>query len=241
MTNTYDLSDKTAVITGGAGDIGRAVAERLLASGAQVWISDTESVTMDGVHLLPVDITDSGQIAGAIAHLIQSGSRINILINSAGYLGQLRTFEEHDPDDWHRIVRMNLLGVLEVTRLVIPYMRQWGGGRIINLGSLAGKEGLAQLAAYSAASAGVIAFTKALCREMVGHGILVNCVAPGPMDTKMIRGLGEAAVAKMIADSPMNRLGAAGEAAHLVAWLCSDASHFNTGAIFDMSGGRARY
>jgi 3-oxoacyl-[acyl-carrier protein] reductase len=120
-------------------------------------------------------------------------------------------------------------------------MRGWGGGRIANMGSLAGKEGLANLAAYSAASAGVIAFTKALGREIVDSGIFVNCVAPGPIDTDMIRNLGPEAVKAMIEDSPMKRLGKPDEVAHLVAWLCSEASRFNTGAVFDMSGGRARY
>ena len=109
------------------------------------------------------------------------------------------------------------------------------------MGSLAGKEGLATLAAYSAASAGVIAFTKALSRELVSQNIFVNCVAPGPIDTDMIRGLGADAVCAMIADSPMKRLGSVNEVAQLVAWLCTDASRFNTGAVFDMSGGRARY
>jgi len=128
-----------------------------------------------------------------------------------------------------------------VTQAVLPYMLRQGSGRIVNLGSLAGKEGLAGLAAYSAASAGVIAFTKALSREVVERNIFVNCVAPGPIDTDMIRDLGASAVERMIADSPMKRLGSAGEVAHLVAWLCSEASRFNTGAVFDMSGGRARY
>jgi 3-oxoacyl-[acyl-carrier protein] reductase len=109
------------------------------------------------------------------------------------------------------------------------------------MGSLAGKEGLATLAAYSAASAGVIAFTKALSRELVSQNVFVNCVAPGPIDTDMIRGLGADAVSAMIADSPMKRLGSVNEVAQLVAWLCTDASHFNTGAVFDISGGRARY
>lgn len=128
-----------------------------------------------------------------------------------------------------------------MTQAILPYMIRAGRGRIINLASLAGKEGLAYLAAYSAASAGVIAFTKALSREVAGSNIFVNCVAPGPIDTDMIRGLGNDAVRQMIADSPMKRLGTAEEVAHLVAWLCSDASRFNTGAVFDMSGGRARY
>jgi 2-dehydro-3-deoxy-L-rhamnonate dehydrogenase (NAD+) len=130
---------------------------------------------------------------------------------------------------------------MQVTQAVLPYMMRAGGGRIVNMGSLAGKEGLPRLAAYSAASAGVIAFTKAIGREVVGHNILVNCVAAGPIDTDMIRDLGDDVVKSMIADSPMKRLGRADDVAHLVAWLCSEACQFNAGAIFDMSGGRARY
>jgi len=162
-------------------------------------------------------------------------------VNDAGYLGRVRAFDEHASDDWHRIIEVNLKGTMQVTQAVLPYMLRQGSGRIVNLGSLAGKEGLAGLAAYSAASAGVIAFTKALSREVVERNIFVNCVAPGPIDTDMIRDLGASAVERMIADSPMKRLGSAGEVAHLVAWLCSEASRFNTGAVFDMSGGRARY
>ena len=130
---------------------------------------------------------------------------------------------------------------MQVTQAVLPIMVRQGGGRIVNLGSLAGKEGLAGLSAYSAASAGVIAFTKALSREVAQHKVLVNCVAPGPIDTDMIRDLGADVVERMIRDSPVGRLGAPNEVAHVVAWLCSDASSFNTGAVFDMSGGRARY
>jgi 3-oxoacyl-[acyl-carrier protein] reductase len=128
---------------------------------------------------------------------------------------------------------VNLIGMLEVTQLVLPHMRRWGGGRIVNMASLAGKEGLAKLAAYSAASAGVIAFTKALGREVADSGIFVNCVAPGPIGPDVVKA--------MISDSPMKRLGAADEVAHMVAWLCCEASRFNAGAVFDMSGGRARY
>lgn len=130
--------------------------------------------------------------------------------------------------------------MLHVTRAVLPVMRRCGG-RIVNMGSLAGKEGLAYLAAYSAASAGVIGFIKALSREVVGSNILVNCVAPGPIDTEMIRGLGVDGVTAMIEDSPMKRLGSPDEVAHLMTWPCSEPSHFNTGAVFDMSGSRARY
>lgn len=241
MPNSYDLSGKTAVVTGGARGIGRAITERLAASGAKVWVWDTASVNREGVNSAIVDVTNPAQIAQALTYMFDQGSRIDVLVNNAGYLGRLRAFDEHEFSDWLRIIQVNLIGMLHVTHLVLPHMRRWGGGRIVNMGSLAGKEGLSHLAAYSAASAGVIAFTKALGREIADSGIVVNCVAPGPIDTDMIRSLGAEAVEAMIGDSPMKRLGTADEVAHLVAWLCSDASHFNTGAVFDMSGGRARY
>jgi 3-oxoacyl-[acyl-carrier protein] reductase len=164
-----------------------------------------------------------------------------MLVNNAGYLGAYGPFHELDSVDWRKIVDVNLVGVFEVTRTILPFMRRAGRGRIVNMGSLAGKEGLPNLAAYSAASAGVIAFTKALSREVCDTDIRVNCVAPGPIDTALIRGLGEAAVDDMIATSPLKRLGSVDEVAAMVLWLCSAASAFNTGAVFDMSGGRARY
>jgi len=210
-------------------------------SGARVRVWDVDPIRIEGVESHTVDITDRAQIAAAVAQLIDQQARIDILVNNAGYLGKLCPFDEHAPAEWQRIIQVNLIGMMQVAQLVVPHMRRWGGGRIVNLGSLAGKEGLVNLAAYSAASGGVIAFTKALGRELAGTGIYVNCVAPGPIDTGMIRNLGEAAVHTMINDSPLKRLGSADEVAHLVAWLCTDASRFNAGAAFDMSGGRARY
>jgi 3-oxoacyl-[acyl-carrier protein] reductase len=195
---------------------------------------------MPGVESDLVDITDAAQIASALARLSRDPP-FDLLINDAGYLGAARAFAEHSPDDWQKILAVNLIGTMQVTQAVLPSMLRSGAGRIVNLGSLAGKEGLATLTAYSAASAGVIAFTKALSREVATHGIYVNCVAPGPIDTGMIRALGPEVVTAMVADSPMKRLGSPEEVAQLVAWLCSEASRFNTGAVFDMSGGRARY
>jgi 2-dehydro-3-deoxy-L-rhamnonate dehydrogenase (NAD+) len=241
MANSYDLSGKFAVVTGGAKGIGRAIAQRLIASGARVCVWDTSVASFESVDSAVVDVTEPAQIGQGVAQLAEQGWRFDILVNNAGYLGNMRTFDEHDSNEWQRIIRVNLLGMLHVTQAVLPHMRRQGGGRIVNMGSLAGKEGLAQLAAYSAASAGVIAFTKALGREVAASNILVNCVAPGPIDTDMIRDLGPDAVKAMINDSPLKRLGSAEEVAHLVAWLCSDASRFNTGAVFDISGGRARY
>lgn len=241
MPNSYDLSGKTAIVTGGARGIGRAIAERLATSGAHVSVWDICAVEFGGVSSTVLDVTQPDQIEKALTEIVSRDLRIDVLINNAGYLGQLHAFDEHESSDWQRIIEVNLIGMLQVTHAVLPHMCRWGGGRIINMGSLAGKEGLAHLAAYSAASAGVIAFTKALGREVINSNIFVNCVAPGPIDTDMIRNLGAQAVETMINDSPMKRLGSADEVAHLVAWLCSEASRFNTGAIFDMSGGRARY
>jgi 3-oxoacyl-[acyl-carrier protein] reductase len=240
MPNTYDLTGKTAIVTGGAKGVGRAIVQRLLASGATVWVWDANSVQIPEIRSSVVDITQPDQVAGCLVHL-NDNSHIDVLVNNAGYLGLAGAFDQHAPDDWRRVVNVNLVGTMQVTQAVLPYMLRQGSGRIINMASLAGKEGLANLAAYSAASAGVIAFTKALSREVVGRNVFVNCVAPGPIDTNMIRDLGVEVVERMVADSPMKRLGSPDEVAHLVAWLCSEASQFNTGAVFDMSGGRARY
>jgi NAD(P)-dependent dehydrogenase (short-subunit alcohol dehydrogenase family) len=238
MPNTYDLAAKTALVTGAARGIGRAVAETLLANGCAVTIWDVDQADVLGATAVRVDVTRSDQVATAAAAL---PSRLDILVNGAGYLGQAGPFVQHSPDRWKRIIEVNLLGSIQVTQAILPIMITQGCGKIVNLGSLAGKEGSPGIAAYSAASAGVIAFTKALSREVAQHKILVNCVAPGPVDTDMIRGLGPDVVAQMTRDSPLGRLGAPSEVAELVAWLCSDASSFSTGAVFDVSGGRARY
>jgi len=239
MGVTYDFSGRSAIVTGGARGIGRSIASLLLESGADVWLWDIDPVELAGAHSVAVDITKRDEVARAVALL--AGKTVDILVNDAGYLGSYRPFEQFDPAEWLRIVQVNLLGMLEVTHQVLPIMRRVGRGRIVNMGSLAGKEGLPSLAAYSAASAGVIAFTKALSREVNDSDIRVNCIAPGPIDTRMIRDLGNEAVDAMISASPLKRLGDPKEVAALVVWLCSDASAFNTGAVFDMSGGRARY
>lgn len=240
MPNTYDLQGKTAIVTGGARGIGRAVVQLMMASGARVTVWDQLHADLPGARSELVDVSDAAAIETALLHT-ESPLEPELLVNCAGYLGTLHRYLGHPAEDWQRIVDVNLLGTLRVTQAVLPRMVAAGRGRIVNMGSLAGKEGLATLSAYSAASAGVIAFTKAVAREHAGDGIFINCVAPGPIDTGMIRSLGEAAVLAMVADSPMKRLGRPDEVAQLVAWLCSDASCFNTGAVFDISGGRARY
>ena len=240
MSNAYDLVGKIAIVTGAARGIGRAIAEILVANGCGVLIWDANAADIPGAKSVQVDITRPDQVASAASNL-PADKRIDILVNDAGYLGRTTTFVAHAPADWRRIIEVNLIGTMQVTQAVLPIMVRQGGGRIVNLGSLAGKEGLAGITAYSAASAGVISFTKALSREVAKHNVFVNCVAPGPIDTDMIRDLGSEVVSQMIKDSPMGRLGEPSEVANLVAWLCTEASRFNTGAVFDMSGGRARY
>jgi NAD(P)-dependent dehydrogenase (short-subunit alcohol dehydrogenase family) len=240
MKNSYDLAGRFAIVTGAAKGIGRAIAEVLLGNSCQVLIWDARKADVPGAKSAVVDITQPGQIAAAVTAL-GDDQRVDILVNDAGYLGKTTEFISHAQSDWQQIVRVNLLGTMQVTQAVLPIMVRQRAGRIINLGSLAGKEGLAGITAYSAASAGVISFTKALSREVAPYNVPVNCVAPGPIDTDMIRDLGPEVVDQMIKDSPLGRLGHAREVAELVAWLCTDASRFNTGAVFDMSGGRARY
>ncbi len=180
-----------------------------------------------------VDITQPAQITAAIAALGEEPS-VDVLVNDAGYLGQTTEFTTHALDDWQQIVLVNSLGTMQVTQAVMPIMIRQRSGRIVNFGSLAGNEGLAGIAAYSAASGGVISFTQALSREVAQHNVFANCIAPGPIDTDMIRNLGPQVVDQMIKDGPLGRLGRAQEVAELVAWLCTDASRFNTGAPFDI-------
>jgi len=241
MAVRYNFSGRTAVVTGAARGIGRRTAEKLRDAGAQVWAWDLAPRQVDGIQSRSVDIRDRDQIATALNDVLGQSGGIDILVNTVGLLGGVRRFEQHASQDFHQIVGTNLIGVLEVCSQVVPHMRKANMGRIVNLGSLAGKDGLATMPVYSAASAGVIAFTKALGRELADTPIRVNCVTPGPIETDMILDLGSEVVERLIAMSPMKRLGTVDEVADLILWLCSDACSFSTGAVFDISGGRAAY
>jgi 3-oxoacyl-[acyl-carrier protein] reductase len=237
MTVSYDFSGKTAVVTGGSKGIGRAVCQQLGLSGAQVWNWDVNAVQLDGVSVQKVDVTDGKQIDDAITKI----GRIDILVNNAGLLGPPVSVEQLGSEDWRRVIDANLTSVFEVSRRVVPLMKRSGWGRIVNTASVAAKEGFINLSAYSSASAGVVAFTKSLGKELANTPIRVNVVAPAAIDTDLIRQFSTDMINAMIARTPLNRLGTVEEVARLITWLCSDHCSFSTGAVFDLSGGRATY
>lgn len=231
----YDLSNRVGVVTGGSNGIGAATVAALRAAGARVIVWDIESE--DGPDAARVDVTDLASVERAAAQL----SRIDILVNNAGYAGLTAPLDDYPPDEWRRIVDINLVGTFNVCHATVPLFRKTGGGRIVNIASLAGKEGTPNASAYSAAKAGVIALTKSLGKELAGAGVLVNAIAPAAVRTRLLEQMSPAHVQTMIDKCPMRRLLEPDEVAEMVLWLCSESCTFNTGAIFDLSGGRATY
>lgn len=239
---SYDFSGHRAIVTGAARGIGLAVAKALSASGADVIGWDLEPAHQrDGVAFVEADVTDFAVVARALRQTIDRRGPPDILVNNAGYAGATLPLDAYDVAEWRRIVDVNLLGTFHVCHSVVPAMREAGWGRIVNVASLAGKEGTPNASAYSAAKAGVIALTKALGKELAGTGVLVNAIAPAAVRTGLLEQMADAHVATMIAKSPMKRLGEPEEVADLVQWLCSASCTFSTGAVFDLSGGRATY
>ena len=239
-TAQYDFAGSVAVVTGGASGIGAEVARQLQASGATVVTWDLSAPDHTGA-ALRVDVTDRAGVERSAQQTVARWGQIDFLINSAGFAGPTVPLDAYDPDAWTRIVDVNLVGVFNTCRAVVPHMRQAGRGRIVNIASLAGKEGTPNASAYSAAKAGVLALTKSLGKELATAGILVNAIAPAAVRTPILAQMAPSHVQTMIDKSPMQRLGEPAEVAEMVAWLCSGSCTFNTGAIFDLSGGRATY
>jgi 2-dehydro-3-deoxy-L-rhamnonate dehydrogenase (NAD+) len=188
-----------------------------------------------------VDITQPESIEAAVAATLDAYGRIDYLVNNAGFAGPTMPLDEYDPREWQRVIDVNLLGTYHVSRLVVPVMRRANAGRVVNVASLAGKEGTPNASAYSAAKAGVIAMTKSMGKELAQTGILVNGIAPAAVETSLLAQMAPLHVQTMIDKSPLGRLGTTQEVAQLALWLCSDSCSFSTGAIFDLSGGRATY
>jgi 3-oxoacyl-[acyl-carrier protein] reductase len=239
---------QVAVVTGGAGGLGRAIAERLARAGvvSALWDIDLAKVrataaALPGARAYAVDVTDYGSVEQATAAVVRDFGRIDILVNSAGANGPIAPLVDYPLDGWRWTMALNLDGVFHCCRAVVPVMQKAGYGRIVNLSSIAGKEGNPNASCYAAAKAGVIGLTKSLGKELALTNIGVNAVAPAAIDTEMLAQVTPEFRAMVIAKIPMGRLGRAEEVADIVNWLASAECSFCTGAVFDVSGGRATY
>ncbi|MBL8177091.1 MAG: SDR family oxidoreductase [Bryobacterales bacterium] len=245
----FDLSGQVAVVTGAATGIGEAIARRLALSGATVAIADIDAAgakavadSMGAPHFpLPLDITSAASVQSAVDSVVARTGRIDVWVNNAGIGGKAAPIWEQTDDDWSRIVAINLTGVFHCCRAVIPHMRQRKYGRIVNIASIAGKEGNPNMTGYSATKAGVIGLTKSVAKEVAKEGITANAVAPAVIRTKILDQLTEEQVAYMTARIPMGRTGTTEEIAAVVHFLSSPDSSFVTGQCYDASGGRATY
>jgi 2-dehydro-3-deoxy-L-rhamnonate dehydrogenase (NAD+) len=234
--NRIDLDGRVALIGGGAGGIGVAVRERFMASGASVVTWDLSGKADD-----QVDVTDEAAIARGIERIVAKFGRIDILVNCAGVTGPTVPIEDYSLSDWRRTLDINLTSTFLCCKAVVPLMRARNAGRIVNLASIAGKEGNANMTAYSAAKGAVIALTKALGKELANTEIRVNAIAPAVIATELVKQMSEETFKAVVAKIPLGRTGRPEEVAALVAWLASDECSFSTGATFDLSGGRATY
>ena len=247
--NQLDLKDRSAVITGGAAGIGLAIAQRLAASGARLSLWDRDEKTLaesakilgNGTHTARLDVSEEAQVASARDSTLSALGKVDILVCSAGITGPNTTTWNYPVADWRQVLDINLTGVFLCNRALVPHMQENDYGRIVNIASIAGKEGNPNASAYSASKAGVISLTKSLGKELAKTGIRVNCVTPAAVKTGMFSQMTQAHIDFMLSKIPMARFGQVEEIAALVAWLCTEDCSFSTGAVFDLSGGRAVY
>ncbi len=249
--NKIDLHGRVAVITGGARGIGYAIAERMMNSGAIVMLWDIDSgqlqkaeqqLSVSGkVSVYTLELTDEKSVLEATAEVLKQFGKIDILVNNAGITGNNGFTWELEPDVWRRVIEVNLIAPYLTCRTIIPYMIKNGYGRIINIASIAGKEGNPRSSHYSASKAGLICLTKSLGKELATKNVLVNCITPAAAKTEILEQLEQSHIDYMLSKIPMNRFLKVEEAAALVSWLASEDCSFTTGAIFDISGGRAVY
>ena len=240
---------KTALVTGAARGIGLAISCRLAADGARVAVLDLELEAAQaaakkvgaGAIAIAADVTRTADVDRAVKHVVDAWGRLDILVNNAGITGRSFPIWELSDEDWHRVIAVDLTSVFLCCRAAVRVMLGQGAGRIINIASIAGKEGNPTLVPYSSAKAGVIGLTKALAKEVATRGIFVNAVAPAVIGTEMLKQMEPSTVDLLISKIPMGRVGTPEEVAALVAWLASDECSFSTGAVYDLSGGRATY
>lgn len=243
----FDLSGRKAIVTGGAKGIGLGIAQRLTNAGAAVAIWDQNPMSRNGAtastfaRIEEVDVADWRSVAAAYERTRAAFNNIDILVNNAGVNGPTVPTWEYPLDAWQRVIDVDLTGVFHCCRAVAADMQQTGYGRIVNIASVAGKEGNANGSAYSAAKAGVIALTKSLGKELAQSGVTVNCLTPAMVETDLLQEMTPEYIAGVKAKIPMGRFGTIQENADMVAWLCSAECSFTTGGVFDVSGGRATY
>ncbi len=247
--NQLDMKGRAAVVTGGAAGIGLAIATRLAASGARVCLWDRDRAALEtasqalgaGHQGFALDVASEKEVAAATDATLKALGRIDILVCSAGITGPNATLIDYPLADWQQVMDINLTGVFLCNRAIAAKMRDADYGRIVNIASIAGKEGNPNASAYSVSKAGVIALTKSLGKELARTGVRVNCVTPAAVRTGMFGQMTQAHIDFMLSKIPLGRFGTIEEIAAMVAWLCTDECSFSTGAVFDLSGGRAVY
>jgi 3-oxoacyl-[acyl-carrier protein] reductase len=249
--NRIDLKDRVAIVTGSARGIGLTLSERLLDSGAAVSMWDLDAAALQGaarrltakgtLHSAVVDVADEAQVTAAVKSAHAQFGRIDILVNNAGIAGPVRRSWEYSLEEWRKVMAVNVDGVYIVSRAVVPLMLERKYGRIVNLASIAGKNGSPYFAPYSTSKAAVIGLTKSMGKDLAASGIIVNCIAPTAVGTDMVKAFPEALVKSMIDQTPIGRMASPEELAAMVLWMCSEECSFTTGGVFDISGGRATY
>jgi 2-dehydro-3-deoxy-L-rhamnonate dehydrogenase (NAD+) len=247
--NQLDFQGRHAVVTGGASGLGLAIAQRLIHSGGSVSLWDRDEATaLQAAQALGtqagavgVDVTDHAAVQRAVQSTLQAAGRIDALVNSAGITGPNVKLWDYPVEDWRQVIDINLHGLFLCCREVVPAMHAANYGRIVNIASVAGKDGNPNASAYSASKAAVIALTKSLGKELANTGIRVNCVTPAAVKTAMFDQMTAEHIQFMLSKIPMGRFGTPEEVAAMVSWLCTEDCSFSTGAVFDLSGGRSTY
>ncbi len=247
--NQLDFRDRHAIVTGGATGLGYAIAQRLIASGGRVtlWDRDADGVARaaqaigEAAQGLAVDVVHQASVAQAVHATLRNTSHIDALVNCAGITGPNTKVWDYPVDAWRQVMDVNLNGLFLCCREVVPHMRDNNYGRIVNIASVAGKDGNPNASAYSASKAGVMALTKSLGKELADTGVRVNCVTPAAVKTAIFDQMTPEHINFMLSKIPMGRFGEPEEVAAMVAWLCTEDCSFSTGAVFDLSGGRSTY